>query len=50
MAVILQDFVRYDLTARENIGIGRASDIENAPANVHDQIVEEPPSSASRCR
>ncbi len=38
IAVILQDFVRYDLTARENIGIGRASEIEGA--NARDRITE----------
>ena len=38
MAVILQDFVRYDLTVRENIGLGRAHEIENTGA--HDSITE----------
>ncbi len=29
IGVIFQDFVRYDLTARENIGVGRIDDLED---------------------
>ena len=32
VAVIFQDFVRYHLTARENIGVGRVESIEDEPA------------------
>jgi ATP-binding cassette, subfamily B, bacterial len=31
IAVIFQDFMRYDMTARENIAIGRISESENLP-------------------
>jgi ATP-binding cassette subfamily B protein len=31
IAVIFQDFMRYDMTARENIAIGRISESENEP-------------------
>jgi ATP-binding cassette subfamily B protein len=32
IAVIFQDFARYDLTARENIGLGAVEHIDNPPA------------------
>ncbi len=32
IAVIFQDFVRYDMTAVENIGIGRVSELQNLEA------------------
>jgi ATP-binding cassette subfamily B protein len=34
VAVIFQDFMRYDMTARENIAIGRITETENLPSIV----------------
>jgi ATP-binding cassette, subfamily B, bacterial len=34
VAVIFQDFMRYDMTARENIAIGRITETENFPSIV----------------
>jgi ATP-binding cassette, subfamily B, bacterial len=48
MATIFQDFVRYDLTAQQNIGLGNVSQIENCEviqqaaikAGIHERITE----------
>jgi ATP-binding cassette subfamily B protein len=50
IGVIFQDFVRYQLTARENIGFGQIRELENEPRIVSaaerggaDEVVEELP-------
>ncbi|HZQ17550.1 MAG TPA: ABC transporter ATP-binding protein [Terriglobales bacterium] len=32
IGVIFQDFMRYEMTARENIGVGKIDEVENLPA------------------
>lgn len=50
MGVVFQDFMRYDLTARENIGLGNVEHIEDVErvrraatrAGIHDRIEQLP--------
>ena len=39
VGVIFQDFVRYDMTAEENIGVGRIAELAHDPEAAHPRVV-----------